>query len=119
MRKLTEEELKLAPEWATHYTVDCCNDVIYQNGNLCWWSGLSLPLGHNKINPTAKPINKPKKQFDITKYDFSDCYVLKAELEGGCSLSFELQSHELGFVSFNKNDVIAMARALSVNAEDL
>ncbi len=120
MRKLTKQELELAPDWATHYWIHD-NKVMFESQT--YFQLLSDGVLGCRYNNAAGYVSShaaelSKKPFDITKHDFSDDYVLRAELEDGCSLSVELQSHELGFISFNKNDAIAISKALGVTAED-
>ena len=72
MRDLTEKELKLAPDWATHYIVDCGDDVIYESSQLCWWVGLGELLRNFTFDVERnRPIHKP---FDMTKSNLNGGY---------------------------------------------
>lgn len=122
MRALTEEELALAPEWATHYIVNIHGDVIYQNDDSWWWSGMSTPLqNHAKAEFGAKPI--PRRPFDITKYEFSDGDLSALKAEGGIMwIDIEYGgsgNRDVASAVINNLDAIAIARALGVTAEDL
>ena len=123
MRDLTKEELKLAPDWATHYTVDSYDDVIYQSENLCWWVNLESPLSHKNMDEGAVEIIK--KPFDITKHEFSDPAWSINEIDVGqgyidfynhetCTDDGDDDTHVL-----DKDDAIAIAKALGVTGENL
>lgn len=114
MRDLTEEELKLAPDWATHYIVDSFDDVVYQSENLFWWVNLISPVSHNNMIEGAVEITK--KPFDITKHDFSDWEISSADFEYD---EFTLRFFEVNAIHLNKDDAIAISKALGVAGEDL
>ena len=81
MRELTEEELKLAPDWAAHYFIDVSDDTpIYQSINLLWWVGLCEPVASNRMDDGAVEINR--NPFDITKHEWSDDDVLARDSGG-------------------------------------
>ena len=115
MRDLTEEELALAPSWATHYIVDSDDSIIYESVSLCWWCGLGKPidnaLGFGKMK--NRPITG--REFDITQHEWSDVI---AEIEPESGHTLVIKSHG-SWLSFDKDDVIAMARDRGVTAEDL
>ena len=116
MRDLTEEELKLAPDWATHYIVDRFNDAVYQSENLCWWLGLRSPLNHSNMDEGVTEIIR--KPFDITKHEFSE----GLSISNMCKLSVEVKfnnNDDSNYVPLHKDDVIAIAKALGVTGEDL
>lgn len=120
MRDLTKEELALAPDWATHYSLFIHDVVIYQSDEFWWWSGIDSDgqpgklINHTEVDFGAKPI--PRKPFDITNHNFGDS-VQHVELCG-----FELTLYCVdGYrhVEIYKEDAIAIAKALGVAAEDL
>ena len=83
-RELTQEEIDLAPEWATNYLIDNHNDVLYRKKNdysnlyTVWWVGLNEPLGAvGDTHHDYKPI--PRKKIDITEYEFSDTAIENVE----------------------------------------
>lgn len=116
MRDLTSEELALAPEWATHYIVDSGDDsIIYENAFLCWWRGLDNPI--DNIAGFGNMKNRPiaGREFHITQHEWSDVI---AEIEPESGHTLVIKSHG-SWLSFDKDDVIAMARDRGVTAEDL
>lgn len=116
MRDLTEEELALAPEWATHYVVDEVGDVLFESREYFEWliDGVLNGRGDNyEIYSTAVKINR--KPFDITQHEWSDVI---AEIEPESCHTLVIKSHG-SWLSFDKDDVIAMARDRGVTAEDL
>lgn len=118
MRNLTEEELKLAPDWATHYVVDSDESIIYESEKLCWWVGRREPL--NNEGSFGNLSNRTIKTFDITKHEFSDKALESCEYEedGGQEklLCFAVDEfNDCGaFFKLNKGDAIAIAKALGV-----
>ena len=117
MRDLTKEELKLSPDWATHYFIDVDDDVIYESVSLCWWKSLDNPMKNYTFNMRKnKAINW--KPFDISEYEFSDYDIYSATLFDDelfiCDRDYEISS-----VSIKKQDAIAIAKALGVTAKDL
>ncbi len=112
MRDLTEEELKLVPEWASDYSIDIDDTVVYCSKEVCWWDGLSEPMQNYVFKGDELRHIKP---FDITKYGFSDSGVECCEIGVGI---LTLYNPELT-TNINKDDAIAIAKALGVAAEDL
>lgn len=110
MRDLTEEELALAPEWATHYFIDTSDDTpIYESKNLCWWAGLGKPLPCKRMDEGAIAIIR--KPFDIAQHEWSDKLARVMFLPEANKICFEGEIY--------KKDAIAIAKALGVTAEDL
>ena len=121
MRELTPEEIKNAPEWAVEYYIDI-KDIWYVNKK---W-GMAKMIGrvrniksHSQIMSDAKPI--PRKEFDISENEFSDCDIESVEIDGYADneylhFDFKQETNEL---THCKDDVIAMAKALKLTAEDL
>lgn len=120
MRELTEEELKLAPCWATHYVIDCFDDAVYQSEKLCWWDSLSSPLEHGGMDEGAIII--PKKPFDIINHEWSDCRNLKCigKDKGLETVIFKVSVFNgLAFFDLDKDDAIAIAKHFGLTAEYL
>lgn len=130
MRDLTEEELKLAPAGCDHYNIidgevyftDVLGiDVFDIDGyeiNNC--------IMDNKVFVKSRPL--PKKPFDISEHEFSD-KDLVASIDGE-TIELEVTYQQWGghingyseeekTVNINKQDAIAIAKALGVTAEDL
>jgi hypothetical protein len=119
MRDLTEKELALAPDWATHYRIGEA-EVLYESNSK--WLARSFcapfiargPYSQNSALTKLKPI--PRKPFDISGHDFSDEAV-----------SFDVMNSVILidsaganlYVGFNKADAIAIAKALGVKGSDL
>ena len=116
MRDLTEEELKLAPEWATHYLIDdVYGFVIYESEDLCWWLDLDNPIDNYTFDANeSKPINR--RSFDISEHEFGDTVGL-VELDGG-ELTLNCGTGN-NYVDLRKDDAIAIAKALGVIGDDL
>lgn len=132
MRELTEEELKLAPEWATHYYAYSGGDILfeceYKNAlyseilGFMWREMLSTG-----ICDRSEPL--PKKPFDISEHKFSDsklnfdgfsdgALVLSAEYEQWVGDLNGYSLEELP-INVNKDDAIAIAKHFGLTAEDL
>lgn len=128
MRDLTAEELALAPEWATHYQFGVLGNLIFLSLRkmLAWNVNLPMSLtvdlddcSHLICNP--KPIQA--KKFDITQHEWSDCRNLQfaGRDEGLDTLCFKVDVGDgvVAFFDLDKDDSIAIARALGVTPEDL
>lgn len=124
MRDLTEEELKLAPDWATHYQIlDLSTKYkldFVSKSEFCHLNNqneLTEVMSHIAgITPEDIEIPRDKKPFDITKHEFGD--TVQHMESDGCELSLYCVD---GFrhVELYKDDAIAIAKALGVTAEDL
>lgn len=72
--------------------------------------------------PKCVVITEESKQeiigndFDITKHDFMDSAIDEVQCDG---FTIELFDSSQQFTSLNKQDAIAIAKALGVTAEDL
>ena len=121
MRGLTEEELKLAPDWATHYYAYADGDILFECDTKCtlYIKGSGFMLKTEKCKGVcleSVPLNN--KPFDINKHEFSDS-DLSATIENGeLSIGIELDSY-IAYSKLNKSDAIAIARALDVTGDDL
>tara|TARA_R110002073_G_scaffold133936_4_gene281450 strand:+ start:7206 stop:7577 length:372 start_codon:yes stop_codon:yes gene_type:complete len=115
VRDLTEEELKLAPDWATHYIVDSDESIIYESEKLCWWEGLRDPL--NNERSFGNLSNRTIKPFDISKHKFSDRDISMETLASDY-LCLHLDG-KAPYVAHSKKDAIAIAKSLCVTGEDL
>jgi len=120
MRDLTEEELKLAPGWATHYHANLNGSILFECKDRCCLyekeGGLTRSIECNGVCKESKPIH-PKKPFDISEHEFSDSYVYNAYCGSGNLSLFE--DTGLRMIKINKEDAIAIAKALGVTGEDL
>lgn len=63
----------------------------------------------------------PSEKFDISDYEFSDCDIESVEIDGYANneylhFDFKQETNEL---THSKDDVIAMAKALKLTADDL
>lgn len=123
MRDLTAEVLnKLKPSWATHYRTNL-GEVMFESETKWCAIGLNFPFIERgpfkqkskltKCKPIP-PLNK-SKQFDITQHEWSDVI---AEIEPESGHTLVIKSHG-SWLSFDKDDVIAMARDRGLTAEDL
>jgi hypothetical protein len=120
MRDLTEEELKLAPDWATHYSIDSGDDdVVYESEGLCWWSSLGRPVGNFNFN-TENNREIDRGFVDMKHHQFSDSEVesVKVFLGEGYATTV-LSNTAYNTVRQSKEDIIAIAKALGVTGEDL
>lgn len=124
MRDLTPEELKLAPDWATHYTVHelefTPHCICFYGSRLHKWvyhkngGNWSPEQVHNKIPAEAAALHF--ETFDITKHDFSDWEISSADFEHD---EFTIRFFEVNAIHLNKDDAIAIAKSLGVTGEDL
>lgn len=113
MRDLTKEELKLSPDWATHYFIDVDDDVIYESVSLCWWKSLDNPMKNYTFNMRKnKAINW--KPFDISEYQSPSMREIDQPY-------IDCVDSELLIVigKVDKGWAIAIAKALGVTAKDL
>ena len=126
MRDLTEEELKLAPDWATHYCVTKFKGqhcITFHNSYWDQWvypvSGAWSPkMTSQRIPALAKPIST--KPFDINKHEFSDDEIRFVKVfHAEEYITILLNREALNTVRHDKADIIAMAKALGVTGEDL
>jgi len=126
MRELTEEELKLAPEWATHY-------FAYRDGDILFESDSKSTLYSSQLNgmlpviETSGACSKSKlfrpSFCDASKYAFSDN---RLSFSGGtfdacidaCDCCDGTVAEVVNF-DFNKDDAIAIAKHFCLTAEDL
>ncbi len=116
MIDLTEEELRLAPDWATHYFKDDHGDILFESTNgYQWASGLKLK-DRIIVRGYSVKLSKPIKPFDITKHEFSCSSFYSAELKGNAVI---LEGDYCVNYEINKDDSIAIAKALGVTGEDL
>lgn len=121
MRDLTEEELKLAPDWATHYYIFDDGDILFECMNECTLYSIVLGImldvmPCNGVCSKSKEVNR--KPFDITEHEFLESDIQLAEIVGG-RLRLHLMSSDLPYVDHSKKDAIAIAKALGVTAKDL
>ena len=130
MRDLTEEELKLAPEWATHYDSDY---IKAHPVKLCFFNDLQAVnvfkngvVGEpyfNEVGISDSDRELPiRKTFDISEHEFS-CESVKACKPSWVGDDLQISILDGDFTHhdavINKQDVIAMAKALGVTAKDL
>lgn len=117
MRDLTEEELKLAPEWATHYYIYADGDILFESKEMYQMLGFTSVI---KDIPNVSIECATIIRFDISNYKFSDKEVKSARLvDGGDYLKTTLSNTSFNTLMHNKDDAIAIAKALGVTAEDL
>lgn len=118
MRDLTEEELKLKPDWATHYWIHD-NKIMFESEAYFQLLGDGV-LGCRYSNAAGYVSSHAeefsKKPFDITKHEFSDWEISSADFEHD---EFTLRFFEVNAIHLNKDDAIAIAMALGVTGEDL
>lgn len=122
MRDLTEDELKLAPEWATHYQVSESNYLIWESKDKYQTPIMRAPKKQkSKLTKCIKiPVKEP---FDISEHEFSDFSWSINQI----SVDFiEFYNHETytddgdaELFQVSKMDAIAIAKALGVTGEDL
>jgi hypothetical protein len=124
MRDLTEEELKLAPEWATHYNLFdeargrvlfSCHErfVILDSDGGVFEKG-SIEEGYN---PCLDDSDAPILKFDISEHEFSDAEIECVPAEGNKLLLVNYSGDNSALL--DKPDAIAIAKALGVTGEDL
>ncbi|QAY17964.1 hypothetical protein [Pseudoalteromonas phage C7] len=125
MRDLTAEELTLAPEWATHYSVNTSSNWI----SVCFFSERRVvnltdgKIGGVYFNEFGIEDGDREivrvKPFDIAKHDFSYKKLLFSEFINE-KLELMVKDHPSPvFFNVDKSDAIAIAKALGVTGEDL
>ncbi|AUG84933.1 hypothetical protein MAELSTROM_13 [Pseudoalteromonas phage Maelstrom] len=120
MRDLTPEELKLTPEWAESYAVDNHNDALFFSKDKDRFQladgTSSLSVGdYRYVKRLASKSREIEKPFDITKYEFSDADIKDAKITVESNyLHFKIRPTNLSELIINKQDAIAIAKALGV-----
>lgn len=114
MRDLTPDEIKAAPDWATHYVTDDACLRWSDHSHFQWVGGHKMEHNNYFI---IQPVPIPRKEFDISEHEFS---------EGGISvISVDVDDDRLTLCvghsegDFTKKDIAAMAKALKLTPEDL
>ena len=122
MRDLTEEELKLAPDWATHYFIMGADRALFVDKENRKASDLDMiksntcPASYsNWFDDLDLCELKPKKPFNITKHEFGGT-VGFVECDGS---ELTLNCTGCNYVELYKDDAIAIAKSLGVTGEDL
>lgn len=115
MRKLTQQEIDQAPEWAVEYYFDD-KDLWYVNKK---WRMAKI-LGcvrnlkrHSSVLIDAKPI--PRKEFDISEYAPTDS---DTSLYVGPELIY-IQNISRDMAEVRKKDSIALAKHFKLTPSDL
>ena len=119
-RQLTQEEIDLTPEWATHYFVDNVDDVCFESGS-CYQYLIKGKLlakcdqSEFGMEEDSQPI--PRKAFDISEHEFSDSDISDVRVSGVVCITGGYDKPVT--LTLNKADSIVLAKALGVTAEDL
>lgn len=125
MRDLTEEELKLAPDWATHYDSDYMKAHPVK---LCFFNDLQAVnvfkngvVGEpyfNEVGISDSDRELPiRKAFNIAAYEFADLEVGQVGVNGGGIQLNMIDNSRPPII--HKRDVIAMAKYFKLTAKDL
>ncbi len=116
MRDLTKEELKLAPDWATHYYAYADGDILFEcDSKFALYDkgrGLMSPSeGCRGVCSESALLNR--KPFDITEHELFTSGILMKHKNGK-----DLYVNYLMW-KLDKDRAIAIAKALGVTGEDL
>lgn len=117
MRKLTQNEIDNAPEWATHYGVIEFDHIMWRSKYLGSINNSGqLPFYCYGIpEHCTKPI--PRKEFDISDYESCDPNVDYIEAQEFCIRTvFEDDINE--YIE-NRDDVIAKAKHFKLTPGEL
>lgn len=98
MRKLTKHETENKPWWAKSYDIQAQHDT---------------PIFYITERGGAMPI--PRKEFDISKHEFSDRLIDASMVIGDEVL---IRAFNNG-ITMKKQDAIALAKHFKLTAEDL
>lgn len=117
MRDLTPEELKLAPEWATHYFIYADGGVLFESKDMYQMVGLPSVI---KDIPNISIECAPIIRFNISNYKFSDKQVKRVRVinDGECLVTM-LFNTSLNIITHNRDDAIAIAKHFRLTCEDL
>ena len=113
MRELTQQEINQANEFFTHYSINKSNSHVIT-------IGLELELEGKTciINDTTyQPI--PRKEFDITKFDFGDSDIWKVQITKHGNDVIFFTEYGSKHSTVNKEKTIALAKHFKLTAEDL
>ena len=125
MRELTEEEFKLAPNWATHYNVfdesRCrivfsCHErfqILNSDGSL-FDEGFIEEGFDSCLEGTDVEIPK----FNKTDHGLSDSDICKIEVIDG-NLRLYLMSNDISYIECTRDDSISIAKHFGLTSEDL
>ena len=125
MRELTEEELKLKPDWATHYNifdesrcriVFSCHErfqILNSDGSL-FDEGFLEEGFDSCLEGTDVEIPK----FDITQHVWGDSDICKIEVIDG-NLRLYLTSNDVSYIECVRDDATAIAKHFGLTEEDL
>ena len=118
MRDLTHQEIKSAPEWATHYFIAENYGIRWSNDSGYQWRGDEFHSishgGATRLLRESKPI--PRKAFDISEYVFDGCDVSIDDLIGDF---VEFKNDHSSSFTLSKIDVIALAKHFKLTADEL
>ncbi len=113
MRELTPEEIKNAPDWATHYLIACDNTVCYDSADHYMLDdNVKIKSMANGPDSDSKPIIR--EAFDIWKVKFNGNIAL--ESCDDLSVTFIDGEHEM---CLGRTEIIAAAKHLNVTHEEL
>ena len=119
MRELTEEELKLAPDWAYMYSITSNNNVRFHSDLMfCIFNGhvVSDIVISEPENFGTRLLNK--KPFDITKHKWIDGALCFGCVD--CEGDIEISCTDVdGEFYIARNDAIAIAKHFGLTKEDL
>ena len=120
MGELTEEELKLAPDWAFYYVTDG-EDILFVDRKYrkaCWLTkdfGLEDCFSYtDELDYLLESgvMEIPQYPFDITKHEVVDQGYVGVKIDG------DIYVKRKGF-TINKDSSIAIAKHFSLTSEDL
>lgn len=121
MRELTQQEIDQAPDWADNYFIHIVSGSIRWDCNefYMWFDSdrrREWPID-GECGDDGQPI--PRKEFDITKFDFGDSDIWKVQItkHGNDVIFFTEYGSKLSTV--NKEKTIALAKHFKLTVEDL
>ncbi len=115
MRKLTQQEIDNAPDWATHYLI--VNEVFMWESKTEWSHyGSERVMCNHGLGKASKPI--PRKEFDIARCEFDGLSNVTVD---GNFIVFEVvnSDDETTDVYIDKEFTIAAAKKFKLTTDDL
>ena len=120
MRDLTPQEIKNAPEWATHYFIAENYGIRWSNDSGYQWRGDEFHSishgGATRLLRDSKPVLR--KAFDISEYEFSDDEISREVQATSDCVQLDMVDGSRPAL-LDRNDAISLAKHFKLTADEL
>jgi hypothetical protein len=124
-RKLTQEELDKAPAGFNHYAFMVVSNTVayidFDNSKMITIAMLERgesPISSGSFFSESEIQPIPSKAFGLSKVEWSDDDIARVRICDNRAY-IDDADYDITSVSFNKKELIVLAKALDVKAEDL